>query len=284
VITHSLSRCQPLLGTFVEITLKGQCSNEELISTSNKLFSEIRRIHDLLGFHDEKSELSALNTCLLQQSHSEHIMSDDMQKVLRFAKTLYDFTLGFYDISVAATLVKTQFLPNLFNIEPTTELANLSALKIKGNNVLSEQPMCIDLGGIAKGYAIDCAMALLPSHVSGVVNAGGDMRISDWQHKPVIIRYAARSLGHRKVVMQNKALATSASYYKNNGSQFINPKTGENTPFKGSVSVFADTAMHADALTKAVMFLTKSDARLLLNAFKAQAYKINRFGFISKIM
>lgn len=281
---YYLTRCQLLLGTYVEIQLQTDHDEGELITWSNALFSEIRRIHDLLGFHNPQSELSLLNTALLSKVNKPHLIGNDMSKILNFAAKLYVKSNTYYDISVAAALVKTHFLPNHFNIEQHTVLGDFSALHLDGNVVMSLKPVCIDLGGIAKGYAVDCAIELLPNHITAVINAGGDMRVTDWENKPVFIRYAARLGGQKKVMMQNQALASSASYYKENGSQFINPKTGQNIQVKGAVSVFAKKAMYADALTKALQFLNNKDAKSLLHTYQATAIKVNRFGLSSSMV
>ena len=56
-----LARCQPHLGTYVEISVSGDVNEDELISASNAAFLAINRIQSLMSFHDKESELTRMN-------------------------------------------------------------------------------------------------------------------------------------------------------------------------------------------------------------------------------
>jgi len=283
VTEHEIRRCRPLLGTFVEVNLYGVMSEQALIHWSNIVFDEIERIHHALSFHQPGSDLSALNFALLTQPTTEFLLSPDLVKVLSFAEELSKKTQGLYDISVAATLVASKHLPDhLFShapLESYQPLGNFANVTIRQNKISSKRPIIFDLGGIAKGYAVDQALALLPKDIRGSINAGGDMQVIDWQKQTVEVKYGSRNSALKKLPLLNSALATSGSYYHEGGSQYFNPKTQRYIKIKGSMSVFAAKAMHADALTKVTIMMTRKDAQSILRDYNASAISINRFGF-----
>lgn len=259
---------------------------EQLIQCSNIAFDEIERIHARLSFHDEKSELSQLNIALLSSPEQGFSMSGDLAAVLTLAEDLHQKTSGYYDISIAASHALSKKLPNYLltnTLATSVKLGNFEHISITNNVISSSKPVYIDLGGIAKGYAVDQAISTLPQNVTGSINAGGDMRMINWQTQPVSIKYARRNSALKKMTMLNSALATSASYYQAEGSQFFNTKTNSCIQTRGSVSVFADCAMLADALTKVALLMPRKAARKVLQEFNAQAIFINRFGFTRRL-
>ena len=284
--TYFINRCRSLLGTFVELSLSGDMPEEQLIQISNTAFDEIERVHHNLSFHHPDSELSQLNSALIRHPKQGFTLSEDLNTILSLVARLYQKSAGYYDISIAPTLVAQQRLPNHLLAETfitPAEFGCFSDVTIEDKVIYSEQPTFFDLGGIAKGYAVDRAIATLPDNVTGSINAGGDMYMIDWQSQSVKIKYANRSRALKKVIMRNKALATSASYYRHEGSLFLNTKTGRFINSKGSVSVFADSTMIADALTKVALIMPRKAAKKVLREFNASATFINRFGLARQI-
>lgn len=286
--SNKLTRCKTLLGTFVEIDLKGHIEDNMLISLSEELFDEIERIHHLLSFHDEASELSQLNKQALNLANGETLvreLSTDLNKVLSFALELHQFTRGHYDITIAPSLVLSKQLPNhlslsLDNSNNLLSFGNSFNISCNAGVITINKPLCIDLGGIAKGYAVDCALSKVPEHVQCCINAGGDLAMSHWQNESVSLKYAKRSSALRTVQMQNSALATTGNYHRSNKSGIVKPSTGKQVRFKGSMSVFSSKAMLSDALTKAMILSSKAQKRKIAKYYNAQAIKINRLGFV----
>jgi thiamine biosynthesis lipoprotein len=126
----------------------------------------------------------------------------------------------------------------------------------------------LDLGGIAKGFAVDNALqALLTQGVSrAIVNAGGDLFamgtapseapwLVDVQHPSI----AGRTLATMHV--HNRSVATSGDYekfFEHDGKRYchlIDPRSGYPVQDIASVTVLADTTMQADALSTAAFIL-----------------------------
>lgn len=127
--------------------------------------------------------------------------------------------------------------------------------------------MELDLGGIAKGAAIDYAFDKLRSagFDNFLLNLGGNIRVSggpedgrdEWH---VAVRDPAnpsQTTGQTVVLRSGEAVATSGSYERyveidgRRYSHIIDPRTGRPVERQGSVSVIADTAERADALSTA---------------------------------
>lgn len=295
---NTIERCKPLLGTFVTLQMKVSSSHSEaeqeldLVDYSNLVFEEVARIHDLMGFHNTNSELSKLNRHLLTQPEECFTLSEDMTNVLSFALRLFKDTNGIYDISVVPQLIQQGLLPKHLPLSLNAKaphknsvdspLGSCKDLVLVGNTIKSSAPLCIDLGGIAKGYAVDCAVKKLPKTIEFTLNAGGDLYQSNWQHQKVDIKYGKRIRALKKVNMLNRALATSGNYLRGTASAIINPFSGEPYSLKGSISVFSDQVMISDALTKAVALMRKSQVSALLTRYNAQAIKINFMGLSRK--
>lgn len=270
---NTLNRCRPLLGTFVEVSVSAEASDKELIELSNKAFDEVDRIHHAMSFHDEASELSSLN----KTAHLKpHRLSQDMWVVLSQAYALSALTEGLFDVSVGQELVAQGALPNHLARQHST--GTWKDIVLEEGSVFFKKPLLLDLGGIAKGYAVDCALAKLSSAASALVNAGGDLACTQWQTTPVSIRHPLAKGTGISLPMSAPAVATSGCYFQESGSVMIDPLTRTPIERKESVSVFAPTCMLADALTK-VAYLDKHRGALL-KQLNAHAVSIDEQGHV----
>jgi thiamine biosynthesis lipoprotein len=253
----SFSRCKPLLGTFVEISLKGELTGEDTFSLTQDVFSRIQFIENTMSYFKLDSELNALN----KYAHLNPVkVSEELFYVLQFCIELYQLTNGVFDITVAANLIKNGLLPDHgFKFD---ESSSSKDIVLKDCYVYFEKPLIIELGGVAKGYAVDEALKVVNSddiHVT--VNAGGDLKMSHWQNEPVLIRDANRPI-HSSVeyVMQAAALATSGHYFLEGKQAISHPFRDVALPKNQSVSVFAESCMVADALTKVACLCEDADS------------------------
>ena len=248
---NSISRCKPLLGTYVRLTLTADAARDTLLAMSVRAFARIQRVERLMSFHDPDSELSRLNRLAHRRPCP---VSAETGAVLRQALRLSRASHGLFDISIAPALIRQGLLPAIdMDID---ESANWRDLRLENGRVSFAKKMLIDLGGIAKGYAVDQAMSVLSDDIDAVINAGGDIRMNRWRDKTVSIRYAAS--GHDQTVeapMRAAAIASSAGYYLNGKSAIIAPGQRQAPASPCVYSVFASNCMLADALTK-IAFLS----------------------------
>ena len=180
-----MRRAQPWLGTLVGIEATG-LPPAQLARAIDRAFAAVARVHALMSFHEPGSELSRLN----RAAHAGPVpVSGHLRRVLRAACRLSALTDGRFDVTVAPTLVRWGYLPGSpDSTEPTGDWRDIR-LGTDGT-VRFARPLLIDLGGIAKGYAVDLAIASLRR--AGVpqacVNAGGDLRFYGREPRRIGVR------------------------------------------------------------------------------------------------
>ncbi len=125
----------------------------------------------------------------------------------------------------------------------------------------------IDLGGIAKGYAVDTSIAILGKLgiTNATVTAGGDSRIlGDRRGRPWIVGIRHPDDGSRviaRIPLEDAAISTSGDYeryFDEDGVRYhhiIDPKTGRSPHGIRSVTVIAPTSTFAEWLTKSVFIM-----------------------------
>jgi thiamine biosynthesis lipoprotein len=161
-----------------------------------------------------------------------------------------------------------------------------AALSLQGQEVNKRTPLLqVDLGGIAKGYAVDRAIAVLKEHgvTSAAVNAGGDMYLlgphSELQGRPERPwRIGIQHPRHKETLLEtvqvsDRAVVTSGDYerfFEEDGVRYhhiFDPKNG--LPARGcqSVTIIADSVVLADALATAVFVLGPTAGLQLLTQY-----------------
>ena len=244
-----LSRCQFLLGTFVSIDIEADAAEHELVAASVLAFEAIKYVQQHFSFHDAQSELSKLNS----RAHIKPVVVSAMLwDLLSWCLDLSVSSGGMFDVSVAPLLLKDGRLPNHWSAEED-RVVDYRCVQLEDGQVYFKQAMALDFGGVAKGMAVDLAMLQLESAFSGqlkqaVVNAGGDLRVCDWQaYQLGIVNHEQQIIPH---TMRQVALASSAGYYDKGKSEIYHPQIQEAQYMKHTVSVFAPDCRTADALTK----------------------------------
>lgn len=132
-----------------------------------------------------------------------------------------------------------------------------------------------DLGGIAKGFAVDCAVAALrkAGATSGIVNAGGDLRVFGDEPQWIRIRHPLRPGEEAgRILLRERALATSSSSF---APDLFDGRNGAPVPRDVSVTVGAADCLTADALTKIALVL-RERALPLLTRHGADAFLLER--------
>jgi FAD:protein FMN transferase len=134
-------------------------------------------------------------------------------------------------------------------------------------------PLALDLGGIAKGHAVDRAVEALRqagAH-AGLVNAGGDLRVFGGDCQTVFVRRAGH--GARPMALHDTALAVSDLEARERPPEhrgYYVRKAQAVTP-RGYAAVLAPSAAVADALTKCLLLCRQATARAALAAFGARS-------------
>lgn len=269
-------RAKPLLGTFVEITLSAM-QEDEFLRLTDLAFALIADVHLAMSFHEPRSDLMRLASASTGDACEVSIHT---WEVLRMALDIEAASDGIFNVAVAPALVARGLLPSPRGTQSPLATSLATGIELLDNNyVRIRQPVWIDLGGIAKGYAVDVAVeALQREGIAGcVVNAGGDLRvIGDAPHLLAIRHPASPTQSINVATLENMAAATSGGYFQPpcaNGNEkapqhatIIGPARRDAT--FASATVIAPSCTIADALTK-VVWLIGADAKDLLAAYNA---------------
>jgi FAD:protein FMN transferase len=258
----SMRRARPLLGTFVEIAVAAAPVGETEAAVE-AAFAAVATVHRLMSFHDEASDIGRLNRNAFDHPVAVHPWTFE---VLDIALDFHRRSAGVFDVRVAPALQGLGLLPRRDD-ETTLPAAvptggDAIALLSDGSVRFRDRGVRIDLGGIAKGYAVDRAIEVLRrcGMSEGVVNAGGDLAVFGPHPHAIHIRDPRQPQRPMcEVGLRDAALASSAGRFdplssgQATGSAVIDPRTG--APVHGVIgaSVRAPTCIVADALTKVVM-------------------------------
>ena len=266
-------QARPLLGTIVEVVVAGSGETRARRGIA-EAFAAVAEVQRRMSYHDAASVLSRVN----REAARQAVEVDEWTfAVLTAAAEMHRVSGGVFDVTVAPRLEALGFLP------PTGAAASLETfadVELRAGRTVRfhRAGLRLDLGGIAKGFAVDQAVAALRRSgvPRGLVNAGGDLRAFGDAPFPVAIRHPDdQRATFTTVPLQNAALATSAHYFADRvvpGSALgpiVDPRTGAQARIR-SATVRAATAMLADALTKIVM-LTGEAALPVLTHFRADA-------------
>ncbi len=265
-----ISRARTLLGTIVSLRISACSAPEDARTAIKAAFARIERIHALMSFHLPESDISRLN----RAAHGQAVEVDqDTYAVLALALDLYIASNGIFDVSVAGELVRRGALPKPRSAPLPDPCA--SALDIElldENRVRFRRSLWIDLGGIAKGYAVDCAAELLSNRgvTQGVVNAGGDLRVIGDALESIALTPRFLQMRSAMIELASGSLASSESARGNH----LDPRShGDATP--RFVSVAAESCALADALTKPVLARGR-ESEALLRRYRARAFVFER--------
>jgi len=259
------------MGTVVEIILMGG-DEEASKKAALQAFMEIKRIEQLMSPWIESSDISRIN----RSAGKEWVkVFPETFDVIKKAKEISELSKGVFDISIGPLTQlwrkarEKKLPPSIEEARGRLDLVNFKNIGIdpEGKVLLKKKGMEIDLGGIAKGYAVDKAFELLRSlgYKNLIVNAGGDLRVGGLKNdQPWSIgipdpRESQKIMA--KVSVSDSAIATSGDYEKffiYQGKRYhhiLNPKTGFPTDECQSVTIICKDGMKADALATAVFVM-----------------------------
>lgn len=262
-----VSRARPLLGTLVTISAEGeQCAVERGVA---RAFQAVEAVEQRMSYFIPTSDVSRLNREAYGGPVPVHAHTF---RVLQQAQEFSLLSDGVFDVTVGGRLARDGFLPSLPNVRLDPRANFRDIVLGQGKTVRFRRRLWIDLGGIAKGFAVDQALAELRRYKvkKGWVNAGGDLAFFSHRPETLWVRHPQQrdqmiSLGR----VRQGALASSAPAYRfkpGGGSPYV--CRGKPRSLTQSVTVAAPCALWADALTK-VALMAPELASVMLLKFKA---------------
>jgi len=232
--------------------------------------------------HKPASELSRINRDAARQAVP---LSDEMYRLVERALHFSSLSQGAFDITYAAVGrlydYRKRVRPDAAALRAAQALVGWQQLQLDPlarSLRFARAGVCIDLGGFAKGHAVDRAVALLRRRgiAHAMVSAGGDSRVlGDRRGRPwtVAIRDPRRA-GEVVAVLplQDVSISTSGDYerYFDEGGQrhhhLIDPATGCSPCGVHSVTILAPDGLTSEALSKTVFVLGTERGLALVNS------------------
>ncbi|MEK6637281.1 MAG: FAD:protein FMN transferase [Pseudomonadota bacterium] len=245
-------RAQPWLGTLVEISL--DAADEQAFQSA---FGLIGEIHSRMSYHSNDSDLALLRSAAPGTTVT---VSPHTVEVLRLAKWLFDETAGLFDIGIGRRLVAAGYLPKMDGRPLFQFTGNAGDIEIVDDaHVVCHRPILIDLGGIAKGYAVDVALSGLADRgcTYALINAGGDLRHMGPWPETIGLRGPDGVVSH-EIEIANVAVATSSNFLfrRKSRGRVVSPHIGRDLDpllIDTAVTVVAPECTLADAMTKIAM-------------------------------
>ena len=265
-----LQREEAIMGTAIKVELwaEDRRSGESAVAA---VMDEMHRVDRAMSPHKPTSELCRINR---EAARQPVLLSEEMYRLVERAIEFSQLSDGAFDISYAAV---GQLYDYRRRVRPTPAALD-KARGLVGWQQLQLDPcartlrferdgMRIDLGGFAKGHAVDRAVAALSRRGirHAMVSAGGDSRVlGDRRGRPwnVAIRDPRRA-GETVAVLplEDVSISTSGDYerYFDEGAErvhhLIDPGTGQSPRGVHSVTILGPDGLTSEALSKAVFVL-----------------------------
>jgi len=265
-----LSRHEAIMGTNIDVEIwhddpaQGQAAIEAVIQ-------EMHRIDRLMSHYKPESQLSQINA---RAAREPVVVDPELFNLIRESLHFSELTEGAFDITYASVGYmydyRKHIKPNEAQIKaalPGVNWRHLLLDEAHHSVRFEREGMRIDLGGIAKGYAVDRGIAILQARgvQHAVVTAGGDTRIiGDRFGRPWIvgIRHPDDpSQVITRIPLVDTAMSTSGDYeryFDENGVRYhhiLDPKTGHSASKVRSATILGPTAMQTDGLSKTAFVL-----------------------------
>lgn len=265
---YSASRA--IMGTAVSVELWAD-DDKTAQAAIEAVMQEMVRIDRAMSPYIETSELALINR---EAARHPVKISAEMLRLLQTSLHYSAVSRGAFDISYASVGYlydyRNHIEPSAAQIASQLNAIDYRSIKLNDSarTVQFMKPgMRIDLGGIAKGYAVDQGADILRARgiKNAIVTAGGDSHIvGDHRGRPWLVGIKDPRAENKSAVvlpLSDTAMSTSGDYERffmdgeRRVHHIINPKTGRSATGIRSVSVLAPRGIDTDALTKPLFIL-----------------------------
>lgn len=271
---HLVVRSAPAMGTRVTVSIWTD-DEEGAARAAAAVFEEFGRLDALMTTWRDDSDVSKINAGAAEQPV---VVSDEVIKVIAKAQDVSRASGGAFDITIGAFRGLWKFdedkdgsIPDPKDVRarlPLLGYRNIVLDRAKKTVKLKKKGVSINLGGIAKGYAVDRGVALLRERGFDhfILQAGGDLFVSG-QRGDRLWRVGIRDpRGERDATfaiaaIKDRTFSTSGDYERSivkDGVRYhhiLDPVTGQPAMRSRSVTVMAPDALTADAWSTALFVL-----------------------------
>jgi thiamine biosynthesis lipoprotein len=285
LLTKGLARfefSQMHMGVAVRLTLFAP-DRARASQAGSASFARFREIDDMMSDYQTNSELNRL--CRTAGSDPVGV-SQELFEVLSAAYELSELSNGAFDVTAAPvvrlwrTARRNSLLPSPGSL--TAAFSRVGHRRVHldptTGTVALEPGTTLDLGGIAKGYAIDAALDVLSLYgvESAMVEAGGDIAVSAAPPGEAGWRVSVRGLNAPPFVLEHQAVSTSGDGEQSveidgvRYSHIVDPRTGLGLTDSRQVTVTGRRAFGTDPVATAECVSPGVGARL---GFEVQIFR-----------
>jgi len=258
----SVRRLRIALGTWLAVEASAETEADALTGIG-AAYAAVSKVERLMHPSCEGSDLKRINSA---QPGSVMAIHASTAQVLRFAQRLHEVSGGVFDPCLPE---KPGRVSDLAFECPGAEPDEVAVAPARNCSVKCLAPVALDLGGVAKGYAIDRAVEALrrAGCSAGLVNAGGDLRLFGARCEIILLRRTAGK--HRRLWLRDSALAVSdldaCERPPEHRGYYFRSDAGASS--RRYAAVLAQEAMTADALTKCVLLCPPAHLERVLREY-----------------
>lgn len=261
-ISHSAMACK-----FEAIV---DSSGDRGMAAAQACFDEVDRLESILSVFNPSGELSSLNRGAAASAVS---VGPELFNLLQLCRTIHEDTEGAFDVTTGSLSHCWGFhdrkphIPEAQHLAAALNSVGFHRVSLGQDRIVSfaSDGLCINLGGVGKGYSLDCGAAkirtfgietvLLSAGFSSILALGSGCDRAGWLvglRHPV---FKDRRLA--TVRLHSCALGTSGQeeqWCEAGGRRYghiLDPRTGYPPKEALSVTVIANSAARADALATA---------------------------------
>ena len=284
------------MGTSYHVQWLGDVNEKAVIQ--QRIEAILESVNQQMSTYRSDSELSIFNQ---SQPPYTQIISAEFASVIGQSLQIYQFTQGYFDISIGPLVNLWGFgpdnhptkQPSMEVIEQVRDEIGLEAVTLNGFALSKNAVRYLDLSAIAKGFAVDQLADYLKGlgYANYLVEIGGEIRASGSKGVglPWKIAIEAPDINERRVqkilTLSDVAVATSGDYrnfYEVDGKMYshtIDPFTGSPVQHTlASVTILSSSCAEADALATAMLAMGHVRAKAFAEKHNLRAYLVMRDG------
>lgn len=275
----------PIFGTYAGITIWED--EKTAAAAAEDIMVYLRQLHDLINNYNEKSELSDMNR---EAYKSDFQCSDQLWEMIMACDYAYEISEGSFDASIGPLMqlwgfhTKRDSLPTEEEIHTALDAVGWAKLYLNRDTKtirFSHPDTYLDMGGIAKGFALEKAASISSEHGvrRGLINLGGNLYCFNtpppgayWYKIGIQDPFERKEL-MGTVDVKGTCVASSGNYERFQiieGKRFthiINPKTGYPVENVAGVTIITPRGLHSDIFSTAVFISGPDMARKLNRLF-----------------
>jgi thiamine biosynthesis lipoprotein len=252
---------EPVMGTLVTIAIEEPADDAR--DRYQEAFDWFHRVEACASRFDPTSELNRLHA----RAGEPFVASEMLFHLVEVAVAVADASGGAFDPAVGSVMMRHGFTCDYVSGRPQAMAGDLAAspshydvlLDRDARTITLARPVLLDLGGIAKGFAVDLAARSLKDAGAFAIDAGGDLYLGGMKPggRPWTVgirhpRDPERTI--ETLAIADAAVCTSGDYERGE-HHLIDPREGGSESRAASATVIAPTAALADALSTAAFVL-----------------------------